>query len=139
MTRTGIRAAVLLASGLVVTSAWAGDKTGSRRAPGETGPPSAVQAFQFSGAFTGVLDGSIRLESGDASFLITPDTQIYELGNGPVDPGAQVSKQLVYLTGVVIGGVNRVDAVIVRPAGELDNAPAEDAANIHEKDRSAPR
>ena len=98
--------------------------------------PRPVQTFNASGPFTGVLAGEIRV--GETTYRVSPDVQVYEIGNGPIPAGAAVTDRLVYLSGVVRGNSQIVDVIIVRPADELLARPDDPSQYIHEKDPSSP-
>lgn len=111
--RNPIGITLVLALALVATLApRAGAEVRGRR-PGAR-PAKQVETFVLSGTCSGTIDREIRVDG--ATYFVSPDARIFEIGRGEVPAGSAYWDRMVTLTGVKVRGTLVVQRVTVRPA-----------------------
>jgi hypothetical protein len=95
---------------LVAAAAHADPRTRQRQ------PARRNATFNFSGVFSGVLDGKILI--GDRAFPLSESARFYLLGTGPVEIQRLPIGARVFASGTSMGETGVVRRVVVRPAGE---------------------
>lgn len=91
-------------------------------------PAPRPASFAFSGNYGGTLNGQLLV--GTESLPMASSFTVYQLGVGAIALGDVPIGSRVFVSGVVTSGSNVVQAIIVRPANELE-VKDDDTAEQH--------